>query len=325
FIDEYKMGQLSNTDELGEIDSESLTEAAAATKAAATGDMRFIKMVELDDEVSKLTAMESAHRDTQSHARRRVGTLDREIPNKQAQIDALTGLGKTIERWDTGGRQFAILDGRGEATTFDERPDRSAALMERARETYFALKGRGASDYRPIAAFDTTGIRLEMSRSLEGDMTYFRLTGAELKLPQYLPSMDGEVFKKPASPATASGLGTRVENGHARLGALPAEYTRDVEDMTRERDMLIPRMDTRFEHADALRDKRVELQQIKSAISAEAQTPEAIAAREAAAERLRVAGREPGWSLEWNPTNYMVEEAGVASREEYRIAAQRIE
>ncbi len=325
FIDEYKMGQLSNTDELGEIDSESLTEAAAATKAAATGDMRFIKMVELDDEVSKLTAMESAHRDTQSHARRRVGTLDREIPNKQAQIDALTGLADTIERWDTGGRQFAILDGRGAAETFDERPERSAALMERARETYFALKGRGASDYRPIAAFADTGIRLEMSRSIEGDMTYFRLAGAELKTPQYLPSMDGEVFKKPASPATASGLTTRVENGHARLGALPAEYRRDVEDMTRERDMLIPRMDTRFEHADALRDKRVELQQIKSAIAAEAQTPEAIAARAAAAERLRVAGREPGWSLEWNPTNHMVEEAGVASREEYRVAAQRIE
>ncbi|UOG23757.1 hypothetical protein MTX80_23450 (plasmid) [Gordonia amicalis] len=40
---------------------------------------------------------------------------------------------------------------------------------------------------------------------------------------------------------------------------------------------------------------------------------------------MKVAGREPGWSLQWNPTNHMVEEAGLNSREEYRVAAQRIE
>jgi len=74
-----------------------------------------------------------------------------------------------------------------------------------------------------------------------------------------------------------------------------------------------------------LRDKRVELEQIKSAIAAEASTPEAQAARAAAAERLKVAGRQLGWSLQWNPTNYTVEEAGLNSREEYRVAAQRIE
>ncbi|UOG23756.1 DEAD/DEAH box helicase family protein (plasmid) [Gordonia amicalis] len=240
FIDEYKMGQLSNTDELGEIDSESLTEAAAATKAAATGDMRFIKMVELEDEVSKLTAMEAAHRDTQAHARRRVGTLDREIPAKHAQIEALADITAAIENWDNDGRQFAVLDGHGNSATFDERPERSAALMERARETYFGLKGRGASDYRPIATFPETGIRLDMSRSIEGDMTYFRFSGPALKTPQYLPSMEGEVFKKPAGPATASGFATRVENHFAKLGTLPEQLTVDVEDMTRERDMLIP-------------------------------------------------------------------------------------
>ena len=74
-----------------------------------------------------------------------------------------------------------------------------------------------------------------------------------------------------------------------------------------------------------LRDKRVELEQIKSAIAAEASTPEAQAACAAAAERLKVASRQPGWSLQWNPTNYTVEEAGLNSREEYRVAAQRIE
>ncbi len=137
--------------------------------------------------------------------------------------------------------------------------------------------------------------------------------------------MDGEVFTKPAGPATASGFTTRVENNFAKLATLPDQLAVDVEDMIRERDMLIPRIDTRFEHSDALRDKRVELEQIKSAIAAEASTPEAQAARAAAAERLKVAGRKPGWSLQWNPTNHMVEEAGLSSREEYRVAAQRIE
>ncbi|MDY6811916.1 MAG: helicase C-terminal domain-containing protein, partial [Actinomycetota bacterium] len=325
FIDEYKMGQLSNTDDLGEIDSESLTEAAAATKAAATGDARFITMVELDDEVTKLAALEAAHRDTQSHARRRVGALDREIPATEAQIDRLAAITAAIEQWDTNGRPFAVLDGRGNSATLDERPERSAALTERARDTYFALKGRGASDYRPIAAFPETGIRLDMSRSIEGDMVYMRLSGPALSTPEYLSSSDATLFTTPASPAAAAGLATRVENAYARLATLPEKLTHDIAEATRERDILLPRLEGQFEHAEVLRDKRVELEQIKTAIAAEARTPEALAAREAAEQRLREAGREPGWSLQWNPTNHMVAEAGLSTREDYRVAAQRIE
>lgn len=324
FIDEYKKGQLSNTDEIDEIDNESLTEAAAATKAAATGDMRFIRMVELDDEVSKLTALEGAHRDTQSHARRRVGALDKMIPHKQQELDALGTLAADLERWHAGGQDFRILASvTGDSLSFDERPARSAALLERARDNYLALKGRGASDYRAIAEFPATGIQLEMSRSLEGDQMYMRFTGGPLATPQYTPSSDGVQLLKSNSPAAANGLATRIENAHARLADLPATYQRDIVDMTREREVLIPRLDTRFEHADAVRDKRVELEQIKNEIRAESQTPEAIAARDAAAERLREAGRQPGWSLEWNPTTHMVEEAGLDSREEYRHHAQR--
>ena len=324
FIDEYKKGQLSNTDEIAEIDNESLTEAAAATKAAATGDMRFIRMVELDDEVSKLTALEGAHRDTQSHARRRVGALDKMIPQKQRELDALGTLAADLERWHAGGQDFRILASvTGDSLSFDERPARSAALLERARDNYLALKGRGASDYRAIAEFPATGIQLEMSRSLEGDQMYMRFTGGPLATPQYASSSDGVQLLKSNSPAAANGLATRVENAHARLADLPANYQRDIDDMTREREVLIPRLDTRFEHADTVRDKRVELEQIKNEIRAESQTPEAIAARDAAAERLREAGRKPGWSLEWNPTTHMVEEAGLDSREEYRHHAQR--
>lgn len=152
---------------------------------------------------------------------------------------------------------------------------------------------------------------------------YMRFTGGPLATPQYTPSSDGVQLLKSNSPAAANGLATRIENAHARLADLPATYQRDIVDMTREREVLIPRLDTRFEHADAVRDKRVELEQIKNEIRAESQTPEAIAARDAAAERLREAGRQPGWSLEWNPTTHMVEEAGLDSREEYRHHAQR--
>ena len=95
--------------------------------------------------------------------------------------------------------------------------------------------------------------------------------------------------------------------------------------MERQRALLLPRIGTVFEHADALRTKRVELQQIKDAIRAQSQSPEAIAAREAATQRLMETGRKPTWSLDWNPTQYMLDEAGINTVEEYRHAIHEME
>lgn len=76
-------------------------------------------------------------------------------------------------------------------------------------------------------------------------------------------------------------------------------------------------MDVPFEHQDALNAARIELTQIRLDMDAAKNTPEAIAAEVAAKERLRAAGREPGWSLHLNPTEALVKQAGMSSKHEY--------
>ena len=326
FIEEYKLGQLSNTDDVPEIDDESLASAAAATKAAATGDQRFIQMVELEDEVNTLTALEAAHRDTEAHARRTIIQLDREIPALEAEAAHLDPLASGISAWEKSGKQFGVMTWRGEVREFEERPDRSVALLERAQATWGELSGQGAMAFKPIAQFPS-GVRLEMSRPMDSSAAYLRLNADSMDRPVSAGLVSSTTLQRGAkiTPAGASGFTARVENAYSKLAAQPDNLRHDVTDKTRQRELLLPRVGTVFEHADALRNKRVELQQIKDAIRVQSQSPEAIAAREAATQRLLESGRRRGWSLEWNPTQFMLESSDVGTVEEYRMAVHDME
>lgn len=65
------------------------------------------------------------------------------------------------------------------------------------------------------------------------------------------------------------------------------------------------------------------MQQLRIDIEASQNTPEAIAAREAADQRLLEAGRAPGWSLMLNPTKAMVEESPFLTADDFVSATQR--
>ncbi|MCV7076464.1 hypothetical protein H7I94_12700 [Mycobacterium szulgai] len=57
----------------------------------------------------------------------------------------------------------------------------------------------------------------------------------------------------------------------------------------------------------------------------EAQSEAAQAASAAARERMLEAGRQPGWTLDINPTPALIADAGLVDAESYRAAQRLVE
>ncbi len=83
--------------------------------------------------------------------------------------------------------------------------------------------------------------------------------------------------------------------------------------------------DAPFEHASELADKTRQLTDLNAPLRSEQNGPAAAAAAAVAKERLEVAGREPGWSLQLNPTPATLEEVGIraADYRASRVAVDR--
>ena len=68
FIQQAKRNEV-DVREVEDLGGGDIGESAAATKAIATGDPRYLRQVELDDTVRRLTALAQAHQEA-LHARR---------------------------------------------------------------------------------------------------------------------------------------------------------------------------------------------------------------------------------------------------------------
>nr|WP_203225404.1 helicase-related protein [Williamsia herbipolensis] len=316
FIEQAKRGQLDDVAEVDDIADESLSGAAAATKAAATGDERFIEMANLDDEVKNLAALSAAHSDARTHARRVVAAADKAIPALERDVEKLDELLVNHDAWEAAGKRFVITGYQFRA----ERPGRSEALLSRATATYHELKGKGFQQSMPIAAF-LSGVTAHASREFAHDRLHVWLDcpgkpGFSMTADQLFTSVERRA-------ATASGLATRLENLYAGLPETRAELLADIAHYQREVDVNAPRIDAVFGRAEELQTKQVRLRRLRMEIEQAQQSEEAVAARQAAQDRMRRAGRGPGWSLELNPTTAMVEEAGVETTADYVMAVTR--
>lgn len=316
FIEQAKTGQLDDVTEVEDIDSDSMAGAAAATKAAATGDERFMLMATLDDEVKQLSALSAAHADARNHARRAVAAADREIPQRENEIEVLTRLTTDHDAWNTAGRTFTVG-----GQSFTERPERSAALRDRAVSIWHELKGKGMSESMPLAEFPN-GVTARAARiASSGELWVWLDTPGR---PDFTIAPK-QLFPDTAEggSAIAAGLATRVENLNARLPLLITDRLGTIDRLHREIEIQSPRMDAVFDRADELQAKQVQLRTLRMEIQKAEQSEEAIAARAAAAQRLAAAGRAPGWSLELNPTTAMVEESPFPDAATYVHATKK--
>jgi N12 class adenine-specific DNA methylase len=324
FIEQAKSGQLDpNMTEVEDIDAESIAAAAAATKAAATGDERFMTLVHLEDEVKNLEALSGAHADSRRNARSIVRQADKRIPELEAEREELERLTAHHEQWAAGGKPFTV-----NGQEFAERTDRSRALLDRFQAVHGALKGQGMGRSMEIAEFEG-GVVAKAARIARTDelWVWIDVPGQPqfTMKPEQLWPRQAALGEDPQDnvAAVASGLATRLENAFERMPDKIGGIDREIDRWRREIEVQSPRMDAVFAQAGELQAKQVQMQQLRIDIEASQNTPEAIAAREAADQRLLEAGRAPGWSLMLNPTKAMVEGSPFLTANEFVASTQR--
>jgi len=298
FIGQIKTGDLDarTAEDLG---SDELGNSAAATKAVATGDPRYLAQVQLDDDVKRLSALKRAHGDAKGRNAAERRACGREITvtgDQLAQLD--TALPRIAASADA---PFAMSVG---GRTYRERGPASSAVVERVRQAYSEGKRWGAQKAFPVASL--RGVEVSAARLLTSD---------EVVLSANVPCRTRAVAAKDFTGRDANGLGLvrRIENMVAEIPAYRAEVEHRQGFARTRTEELLAVADVPFEHEMQLRDKEHELHTLTAQLHLDANSPQAHARAEAARERLAAQGRAPGWSLALNPTPALLKERGQGS------------
>lgn len=327
FIQQAKTGQISDdVTEVADINDDDLAASAAATKAAATGDPRYIRMAELETDLASLEALSNAHEDARNQARSIVRKCDREIDTIEANHERAQEIAHDVAAWVERGKHFRVGN-----KTSDKRPERSALLLERARAAMVELKraNKGLGDSVELATFDDTGLTARCARSAMSDELYVFIE-TPVGRPQFYISTkqlwgsasQGNGEGSDNASSLASGLATRLENMHSGLAGAPERLHTRLTELRAEIDVQTPRLDTPFARQNDLVQMRADLQVLMLEIKASENSEAAIEARAQAEQRMLANGREPGWSLELNPTEATIKQSGL-DKESFILAVQR--
>jgi len=244
FIGQIKTGDLdARTAE--DLSSDELGNSAAATKAVATGDPRYLQQVQLDDDVKRLDALKRAHGDAKGRNAAERHACAREIT---ATTEQLSRLDEALPRIAASADvPFAMtIAGR----TYRERGPASSALVDTVRQAYSEGKRWGAQKAFPVASL--RGVEVLAARLLTSD---------EVVLSVNVPCRTRAVAAKDFTGRDANGLGLvrRIENMVAEIPAYRAEVEHRQDFARTRTEELLAVADVPFEHEVQLRDKEHEL------------------------------------------------------------------
>ncbi|MCA2304872.1 helicase [Mycobacterium intracellulare] len=315
FIEQMRRNEVVDI-EIEDLSVGDLGAAAAETKAIATGDPRYVRQVELDDTVKRLTALQRAHQQSVRNRDWQVSILERAIPNKQRDIDQLAPVAEAAAAHAAaGGPPWLTIA----ETTYTERVPAAQALATVLRAAYTAGKDRGASRFERTGA-SINGVELLAARDLTHDQLRLRLA-----IPSRTTDIDalellstGAGLASEVSGPKQLGLLRRVENLYT---GLPEHHARLQHDRDRDHaalDDFLANPPEPFEHTDELAAKDAELKTLTLELRMAAESPEAKAKAAAAEQRLQARGRKPGWSLMLNPTPALLEELGFPTADALR-------
>ena len=326
FIEQVRREEV-DADEIEDIGGGDIGNAAAETKAIATGDPRYIRQVQLDDDVKRLDALERAHREAASRRDRQIQECQRQLARTAKDIDTLAPVASAAQ--DRGDRAAQI---RVNDTTYPERKDAAEPFAAACRQAYAALRDRPHWETKPTGA-TINGIGITARRNhTEGTLALSLDTPSaetvvkDADLHATTPTLGlggGAAEHSPA--AKARGLLQRVENLYKDLPAFGQRLHQEQRRLQAELADLRATDLGPFEHAGQLAAKRQELTALTAELRVEAESEAAKAAAAAATQRLLEAGRQPGWSLHLNPTPVLVDEAGLPDADSYRFMQRRKE
>lgn len=320
FIEQWKRGEF-DVDEIEDLGGGDLSGAAAETKAIATGDPRYIKQVQLAEDVKRLSALESAHRDAAARRRHQRQGTERELTTTREELATLapvlqqiTALGDHAPTITVGGQTYA------------ERKDAAVPFAAACRDAYAALRDASSFTTRPLDA-TVNGITITARRShLKGELqlsldvpsSTVGIEDADLLATHPRTSGDNHITR-------ARGLLQRVENAYKDIPHFNTRLERRATNLQNELDDYDSTSLGDFEHADELAAKRLELDTLSAQLRLEAQSEAAQAASAAARERMLESGRQPGWTLHLNPTPALIADAGLVDPDSYRAAQRLVE
>ncbi|MFJ6099362.1 DEAD/DEAH box helicase family protein [Williamsia muralis] len=320
FIEQLKKADRSMR-RMPDLEADSIAENAAMTKALATGDQRYLRQVELDAQVIALQTEADAHFAEQRSIERERDNLSWQVPAAEERLARLTDALPDLHRWRTADKDdFVITIGE---QTYRARPDASAALVEELRKNAAVLKGQGMRIARTVG--EVAGHPIEVVRPMTTDSLYLQfkempIPHKEIGLRELFDSdsVTGGDRSAAARAAYNSGFMRRLEGMVSG-----AERTLDSGRWQLDRDKA--RLDElqqvtlrEFPRGRELREMTDELTALQRELREAEHSPEAIAAREALAQRCAERGREEGWSLMLNPTPALVEELGFDSADDVR-------
>ncbi|MFL0286804.1 helicase-related protein [Mycobacterium sp. SMC-18] len=320
FIEQVKRENV-DVDEIEDLGGGDISGAAAETKAIATGDPRYVKQVQLDDDVKRLTALENAHLDAGARRDRQRRDTERELAATKQELANMEPI-------------FADVTARADkpvhvtvaGQAFAERKDAAEPFAAACRDAFLKLKNASSLQTRPLDA-TINGITITASRSyvrgelwLKLDVPSTTVTIEDAEVLATAPTIGGDTHA-----AKARGLLQRMENAYKDI---PNHRTRLETRAARLQGELDDFDNTslgEFEHADELEAKRLELSTLSAQLRMEAQSEAAQAKARAAEERMLEAGRQPGWTLELNPTPALIAESGLPDAASYRAATLLME
>ncbi len=318
FIAQVKRADIS-VDEVDDIGGNEMTVAAAETKALATGDPRYVRQVQLQDDIEHLAALERAYHDG-------LAARDRDIRQRQRQLDITTAelgaLAPTVAAMASQPADAAV-DIVVEGRRYPERKDSAAPFAEVCRRVYGSLSNAASWDSRSLNTA-INGMALHARRDHVGDRLWVSFEGPSTEVPFTIQDLHDSAPKvgetNGASNAKARGLLTRVENLYKDLPAHHQRLQIQHDNLTNAlADLTSTEVDP-FDRGEELAAKREEHTTLTTLLQLEAQSEAAKAKAAEAQQRLLASGRQPGWSLHLNPTPFLIEESGLATADQYRFA-----
>ncbi len=296
-----------------DLDSDSLAENSAMTKALATGDDRYIRQIELDSQLQELQSEADSHFAEQRSIERDRDRLRREVPRARERIAVLGEAAPKLQsRRDA--EQWPGITVRG--TFYTKRSEAAAAMATALQGTYQSLKGEGLT--KSVIVAEMNGYPIEARRPAQDSALYlsFAALGSSTKViePTVLHPRIGDGDRS----QHALGLLTRVENMAYTVDSDLLRAQRDLDRDGRRLDTLELTELSDFPKARQLKDLSDEVSRIRREIKESETSPEAIARDQARAERAAAKGREKGWSLMLNPTRALVEDLGMETADDVR-------
>lgn len=312
FVEQLKKADRSMR-RVADLDSDSLAENSAMTKALATGDDRYIKQIELDAQLQELQSEADSHFAEQRSVERDRDRLRREVPRERDRVARLAAAAPMLKaRRDA--EQWPGITVRG--TFYSKRNEAAAALTKALQSTYYNLKGEGTS--KAVVVAEMNGYPIEAARpAMESTLWLsFADIGSSIK-PMEAASLHPKLGDGDGTQH-ALGLLTRVENMaytvDTDLGK--AEYSLDRDEHRLQVLETVELSD--FPKAVQLKDLSDEVFRLRKEIKEAETSPEALARDAARAERANAKGRGQGWSLMLNPTPALVEDLGYGSADDVR-------